>query len=562
MGPSGSGKTTLLNAIAHRIAAAGSTTRGDILVNGQPTNLQNIRDLSAYVEQEDSLIGSLTVKETMGFAARLALPSNVSKKEALQRVDDLINSFGLHAQQQTIVGTPIRKGLSGGQKKRLGIASRLVTNPKILFLDEPTSGLDSALSFEVCNYIKSIGRQNKLIIIASIHQPSSATLQQFDKLCLLSGGKTCYYGPVADASSYFSTIGYPIPPETNAAEFYLDLINTDLDKDGEIRTRTEKICKKWAGSEQCENLNDSISKSRQLQKVTSSPSPEKPAAWMTPLVLLQRSWIKSYRDVIAYGIRIAMYLGLAILMGTVFLRFDTEQQYIQPYINAVFFGGAFMSFMAVAYVPAFLEDLGTFKQERANGLVGPLGFMVANFLIGLPFLFLIALLFSVVEYWLSNFRPSGSAFWMWVLWLFLDLVAAESLVVLVSSLFDIFVVALAVTAFANGLWMCVDGFLVPMGILNVFWKYAFHYIDYQAYVFQGMMVNEFKDRNYQCSESSPGQYQCQYPSDLNGEGKIRGTDVLRQFNIETGLEGTWIGIMIAIIMGYRILAYLVLVFRK
>ncbi|KAJ6782147.1 hypothetical protein PWT90_07439 [Aphanocladium album] len=562
MGPSGSGKTTLLNALAHRTAAAGSVTTGDILVNGQPANLNTIRDLSTYVEQEDSLIGSLTVKETMVFAAKLALPSKVSKKEALRRVDDLVSSFGLQAQQHTIVGTPIKKGLSGGQKKRLGIASRLVTNPKILFLDEPTSGLDSALSHEVCSYIKSIGRRNNLIIIASIHQPSSATFQQFDKLCLLSGGRTCYYGPVAGASSYFSAIGHSIPPETNAAEHYLDLINTDLDKDGEVRARTDRICETWAASTQRADLAASVGKSRHSEHAATILKSEKPAPWMIPIVLLHRSWIKSYRDVIVYGIRIAMYLGLAILMGTVFLRFKTEQQYIQPYINAIFFGGAFMSFMAVAYVPAFLEDFSTFKQERANGLVGPLAFMVANFLIGLPFLFLIAVLFSVLEYWLTNFRPSASGFFTWVMWLFLDLVAAESLVVLVSSIFDIFVVALAVTAFANGLWMCVDGFLVPMSILNVFWKYVFHYIDYQAYVFQGMMVNEFKDREYRCAEASPGQYQCQYPSDLNAEGKIRGTDVLRQFSIETGLEGTWVGIMIGIIAGYRLLAYVVLVLRK
>lgn len=68
------------------------------------------------------------------------------------------------AQAQTIVGTPIKKGLSGGQKKRLGVASRLVTDPKILFLDEPTSGLDSALSYEVINYIKTIGKRNNVSI--------------------------------------------------------------------------------------------------------------------------------------------------------------------------------------------------------------------------------------------------------------------------------------------------------------------------------------------------------------------------------------------------------------
>lgn len=80
MGPSGSGKTTLLNALAHRVAAAGATTTGDINVNGQKVTLQTIRDLSSYVEQEDALIGSLTVRETMMFGARLSLPRCVSER--------------------------------------------------------------------------------------------------------------------------------------------------------------------------------------------------------------------------------------------------------------------------------------------------------------------------------------------------------------------------------------------------------------------------------------------------------------------------------------------------
>lgn len=66
------------------------------------------------------------------------------------------------------------------------------------------------------------------------------------------------------------------------------------------------------------------------------------------------------------------------------------------------------------------------------------------------------------------------------MWLFLDLVAAESLVVLMSSIFPNFVISLALVAFANGLWMSVGGFLVTPTILNPFWKYVFHYIDYQV----------------------------------------------------------------------------------
>lgn len=217
--------------------------------------------------------------------------------------------------------------------------------------------------------------------------------------------------------------------------------------------------------------------------------------------------------------------------------------------------------MAVAYVPAFLEDRATFAKERANGLCGPLAFTVSNFIIDLPYLFLIALLFSVVEYWLSNFRPNANAFFLWVLWLFLDLVAAESLIVLVSSIFPVFVVALAVAAFANGLWMCVDGFLVPLNTLNVFWKYVFYYINYQAYVFQGMMVNEFEDRVFDCAGSASSGYSCTYQSDLAPVGKIRGTAILAQYGYSTGLQGQWIGIMIGIIAGYRILGWLVLVIK-
>lgn len=66
------------------------------------------------------------------------------------------------------------------------------------------------------------------------------------------------------------------------------------------------------------------------------------------------------------------------------------------------------------------------------------------------------------------------------MWLYLDLLAAESMVVFFASMFPNFILSLALVAFANGLWMCVGGFLVAPTILNVFWRYVFHYIDYQA----------------------------------------------------------------------------------
>ena len=92
--------------------------------------------------------------------------SSVSKTERLRRIDDLLMSFGLRDQSHTIIGTPIRKGISGGQKRRVSVASQLITEPKIMFLDEPTSGLDSAASFEVMSFIKEVAQANNVCIIA------------------------------------------------------------------------------------------------------------------------------------------------------------------------------------------------------------------------------------------------------------------------------------------------------------------------------------------------------------------------------------------------------------
>ena len=320
-----------------------------------------------------------------------------------------------------------------------------------------------------------------MIVVASIHQPSTATFDLFDNLVLLSSGQICYNGDLKSIKPYCESIGHPMPLYVNPAEFLLDLTSADFSHDDEAQDRVKKLHSDWRTSpnqEQMLHVIDNPTREKALQM----PNSDSRAPFLSvTLALLHRSFIKSYRDVVAYGIRFAMYIGLAIMMGTVWLRLPTTQSSIQPFTNAIFFGSAFMSFMAVAYVPAFLEDRATFIKERANGLYGASAFMIANFLIGLPYLFLISLIFSIIAYFLTNFRNTGDAFFTWVMWLFLDLLAGESLVVLMSSLFPNFVIALALTAFANGLWMSVGGFLVSPSILNPFWKYVFHYIDYVSF---------------------------------------------------------------------------------
>ena len=159
MGPSGSGKTTLLNVLARRTR---SNHTGECYVNNTKLNNEDFGHISSYVEQEDALIGSVTVWETLQFAADLALPQSVKRREKHQRIQTLLDAFGIQNQASTLVGTPIRKGISGGQKRRVSVASQLITCPKILFLDEPTSGLDSTSSYEVIAYLRQLAKKNNV----------------------------------------------------------------------------------------------------------------------------------------------------------------------------------------------------------------------------------------------------------------------------------------------------------------------------------------------------------------------------------------------------------------
>lgn len=332
MGPSGSGKTTLLKTLARRQYASET---GKIFINGSERPLSTHRDISAFVEQEDTLIGSLTVNETLKFSAKLALPRTSTPDELQYRVDHLIESFGLRNQSQTLIGTPLQKGLSGGQKRRVSVASQLITSPKILYLDEPTSGLDSTASYEVISFLRDFARRNKILMIASIHQPSTKTFQLFDKLCLLSQGKTCFFGSSPELVAFLTAIDLPIPSMTNPAEHILDITNVDFAvQSRNEQLRLDRITSAWQQSSQSKLLQQAIQGDEGYEKLLQSTR-QRPSTIQQIFTLLHRSFVKGYRDLTVYWIRIAMYLGLAIMMGTVWLRLSTDQAHIQPFVNAI-----------------------------------------------------------------------------------------------------------------------------------------------------------------------------------------------------------------------------------
>ena len=224
MGGSGAGKTTFMNALADR--APYGTVTGDVRINGIPgETLSKYPRLVGFVPQDDIMHDDLTVFENLMYSARLRLPPSIPPAQQRAIVEDVLEILDLGRIRDSVVGNPEKRGISGGQKKRVNIGIDLVAYPRILFLDEPTSGLDSAASRQVARCLQRMGGLG-ITVITVIHQPRWSVFKCFSHCLLLAkGGRAVYLGPTGSIQAYFEACGFELPPGENVADWFVDIVS-------------------------------------------------------------------------------------------------------------------------------------------------------------------------------------------------------------------------------------------------------------------------------------------------------------------------------------------------
>ena len=220
MGPSGCGKSTLLSLICGFLKPKqGSITLGDFNVH---RDFDLVKDYLGFVPQDDLLLGNLTVYENLYYYAKLRFPDR-GRDDIDRQIDLVLQDVGLFEKKLTLVGSPIKKTLSGGERKRLNIGLELISNAEVYLLDEPTSGLSSKDSEKIIELLSNIAARGKLVLTV-IHQPSSKIFSMFDKLILLdTGGSLAFFGPTQTALYYFNehrnADHRPLMSHTDGGEF-------------------------------------------------------------------------------------------------------------------------------------------------------------------------------------------------------------------------------------------------------------------------------------------------------------------------------------------------------
>ena len=370
LGPSGCGKTTFLNYLSNRLHfLIGLKYTGQVYINGHKRETLDYNSVAGYVMQEEVLLENLTVKETLMFSASFKM----TKHKAKRRVQEVVDQLGLDACEESFVGGFIRKGISGGEKKRVSIGVELLTDPSILFLDEPTTGLDS---FNAESLIELLGELSKtgVTVIATIHQPNSYIYAKFDKIMLLGGNEMVYHGGAQEALEHFASIGFECPEFYNPSEYLLELI-----------TETGK---KY--HENIKIIKDAVDKKALSLEEKSLPElfKRETAGFFKELrLLIARSSLNLMRNYMSMIFKVVANLCFLLLILAAYYQacYETTLTSISDRGGIIFIILVYLSFIGINSTTTLSTDKAIFIREQASKTYSPIAFYMSKLCFDIPF---------------------------------------------------------------------------------------------------------------------------------------------------------------------------------
>ncbi|KAI8892150.1 hypothetical protein BC833DRAFT_570403, partial [Globomyces pollinis-pini] len=436
MGPSGSGKTTLMNTLACRMSNASMM--------------------------------------------ELRLPSEMSSADKKSRIEDAMERLGIVGCRDVIIGDSMKKGISGGERKRVCVAMELLTKPRLLFLDEPTSGLDSVTAASLTKTLAQLSASGDCTVICTLHQPQSKIFEMFDDLLLLKAGRVVYYGPAKECINFYAEAGFPVPPMTNPADHFLDVITPshhDGDKDDDALMglyTPEKFEFKSDEDKRLEGYHNLIIHKRTY--------------WLHQVrVLLERTWLDATRS---YGVIITLLIQnivIAGLIGGVFWQIGTGQDSAVKRSPALFFTVINQGvFAAMSVINSFPSERRLVLRERAAGTYHVSAYFLAKNLVDAAIQISGPVVFSSIQVlYLHGVYNFGSF-------------TSTSLALAISTFARTTTMSVTILPFVFEICRLYGGFfLSPSRLPKYFvWIDALSYV---KYVYVGISLNEMQGLELSCT---------------------------------------------------------------
>ncbi|KAH0690193.1 hypothetical protein KY289_017551 [Solanum tuberosum] len=525
VGPSGAGKSTLLDILA----AGTSPTSGTLLLNSLPLHSPStFRKLSAYVPQHDCSLPQLTVSETFAFSARLLNPKLID-------VSCIVDSLLAELRLTHLAHTRLAHGLSGGERRRVSIGLSLLHDPAILLLDEPTSGLDSNSALNVMQTLRSITDSRQRTVLLSIHQPSFKILATIDKILLLSKGTVVHHGTLSSLEEFLLENGFTVPPQLNSLEYAMEMLS------------------------QLNEKKPITPISSPPKNPTTTPVPEaktgeikyRSSRFHEIAVLYSRFWKIIYRTKQLLLTNTLQALGVGLVLGTIYINIGFGKAGIEKRFGLFAFTLTFLLSSTTETLPIFINERPILLRETSSGVYRLSSYLIANTLVFLPYLLVIAILYSISLYFLVGLCYSWQAFTYFVLTIWVIVLMANSFVLFLSSVAPNYIAGTSlVTLFLAGSFL-FSGYFITKETMPKFWT-MLHYLSMYKYGLDALLINEYSCLVAKCLI---------WYDEKNKVCMVSGSDVLDKRGLHERERWTNIYILIGFFLFYRLLWLIVLIRR-
>lgn len=524
---------------------------GEMYFNGSVPSEGVIRSLCSYVTQDDdALLSSLTVRETLHFAAGLRLPRSMSKKEKAERAEAVLLKLGLKDCADHIIGSEFKKGISGGEKRRVTIAVQILTNPLILLLDEPTSGLDAFTAASILEVLKGLAEEGRTII-TTIHQCRSDIFDKFGNLLLLArGGNPVYTGPSDEMLKYFQKLGHTCPSITNPADFALDLVTVNLqreDKEKITRARVQSLIethdstRALTGFKRNEN-HSSVSLPAEL----GSFKREMTSFFIAFPILVKRGAMNLSREPLALIARLSQVVGLGIFLALFFTPLKSDYTSVQNRLGLI-------QCILPLYFVGMLQNVAVYPMERdvfyrdfADRAYSTSAFFMAYLANELPVEVITSIIYSVLIVFVIGLPRTVDTYFLVVFNALCITSCGESLGIIFNTL-------VKHTGFAVNVTSTVLSMATLMaGIMTVSLPDVLDGINYLSpirYAVRNLSPYLLQGQIFSCPESFKGN--CPLST---------GEEVLISYNLNWDWRKNMVYLAVCTV-GYRIFAYFLLVWR-
>uniref|UniRef100_A0A2N9FK97 ABC transporter domain-containing protein n=1 Tax=Fagus sylvatica TaxID=28930 RepID=A0A2N9FK97_FAGSY len=580
LGPPGSGKTTLLQALSGKLADDLRVT-GKVTYCGHEFNEFVPQRTCAYISQHDLHHGEMTVRETMDFSGRclgvgtryeMLLELSRREKEAGIKPDPEIDAFmkatamagqetslitdyvlkilGLDICADIMVGDDMRRGISGGQKKRVTTGEMLVGPAKAFFMDEISTGLDSSTTFQIVKFIRQMVHIMDITMVISLLQPAPETFDLFDDIILLSDGHVVYQGPREKIVEFFEHVGFKCPERKGVADFLQEVTSK---KDQEQYWFRKDQPYRYVSVAEFVRAFNTFHIGQQISEEMRIPydkSRAHPAALVTEKygisnmelfkACFAREVLLMKRSSFMYIFKTTQITIMSIFAMTVFLR--TEMKAGEMSDAAKFWGALFFSLINVMFngmteLAMTLFRLPVFFKQRDFLFYPAWAFGLPIWLLRIPVSLLESGIWILLTYYTIGFAPAPSRFFKQFLAFFAIHQTALSLFRFIAAVGRTEVVANTLGSFTLLLVFVLGGFVVSKDDIKP-WMIWGYYISPMMYGQNAIAMNEFLDDRW----SAPA---------INSSQPTIGKTLLKERGLYTEEYMYWV--CVAALMGFSLL---------